>query len=197
MNRLVLHLAICSFVAANCPPGDLSDSMYDNDVLRGGQAIVSVDGRNMLLMGADGILQLIGPQGTVWSVNIPNANDRYLILQPDGNLVLFDRPNTSVWATGTNDGVGNGPYHLFLQDDQNLILINGPGGVIWTTETANPSVQGFTRWVCQPCAAGKYSSAFGNLCSDCASGTFSGRHHLRIKRHFSFSFERTAVGVPQ
>ena len=178
-----------AFAAATCSPGQLSDSMYDTDVLRGGQAIVSSDGLKMLLMGTDGSLKLFNQQTVYWSVVIPNPNNRYLVLQADGNLAMYDycdQGTCPIWATGTNKGTtsnpsGSNPYHLFLQNDLNLILMDGGGNVLWTSGTSSTSTPVTSRSVCMPCAAGTYSSAFGNLCTNCGSGTFSGSSSTLIE----------------
>ena len=48
---IIIALLQIRSTAATCSPGRLSDSMYNSDILRGGQAIVSSDGLKMLLMG--------------------------------------------------------------------------------------------------------------------------------------------------
>ena len=173
--------------SADCSTGYQTDSMYTNDILQGGQAIVSTNGKNQLLMGTDGSLQLIDPHGTYWSQFPANPNKRYLIMQSDGNLVLYDICATGscpVWATGTGLGgslnpSGSGPFHLFLQNDGNLMLIDGAGTVLWSTGTSSTSIAN-DDFVCQPCSAGTYSSALFNLCENCASGLFSGMQPIRL-----------------
>jgi hypothetical protein len=54
-----------------------------------------------------------------------------LVLQTDGNLVLYDS-GTAIWASGTN---GRSVTQLVMQDDGNLAL-TGPGGTVWETRTA-------------------------------------------------------------
>ena len=182
--------------SADCSSGYQTDSMYANDILQGGQAIVSTNGKNQLLMGTDGSLQLIDPQGTYWSQFPANPNKRYLIMQSDGNLVLYDICATGscpVWATGTQLGgslnpSGSGPFHLFLQNDMNLVLIDGAGAVLWSTGTYSTLIAN-DDFVCQPCSAGTYSSALFNLCANCASGMFSG------VLPFSFSLNGVAVRI--
>ena len=185
---LRIFIIFLKFVLATttCSPGELSDSMYDNDVLRSGQAIVSSDGLKMLLLGADGSLKLFDQQVEYWSAVISNRpNNRYLILQGDGNLVLYDSCFTGhclAWSTGTSLGSsanpsGTNPYHLFLQNDKNLLLIDASGRVMWQSGTSDSSTVS-VRWVCEPCSAGTYSSAFGNLCSQCDGGKFSGNSNF-------------------
>jgi Papain-like cysteine protease AvrRpt2 len=53
-----------------------------------------------------------------------------LVLQTDGNLVLYDS-GTAIWASGTN---GRAVSQAAMQADGNLVLV-GPGGVVWETRT--------------------------------------------------------------
>jgi hypothetical protein len=167
---------------ATCLPGQISNFMSDNDVLRGGQALVSSDGLKMLLMDTDGSLKLIDQQIVYWSKTFPNPKNRFLVLQWQGNFVIYDSCGQSicpVWASETElataaNPSGIGPYHLFLQNDRNLILIDGNEKVLWASNTVGASVPDGTRLVCQACPAGTYSSAFGDLCASCSIGKFSG-----------------------
>jgi hypothetical protein len=175
VTALLISLQI-SRASATCSAGQLSDSMYEDDVLRGGQAIVSSDGSTMLLMGVDGSLTITKQQVTKWSLQFPNPNERSLRLQGDGNLVLYDICDTgecSVWSSGTS-GRGNGKKYLVMQNDINLVLFDATNTPIWASDTSDSSPEG-TRGACIPCAAGTFSSAFGNLCADCEAGTISGK----------------------
>ncbi len=65
------------------------------------------------------------------------ANRTYrLVLQTDGNLVLYDQSGKALWATGTN---GIPPGFLALQPDGNLVLYSQDGRPIWYTKTAGYS----------------------------------------------------------
>jgi hypothetical protein len=51
---------------------------------------------------------------------LTSSNGKYtLIMQGDGNLVLYAESNTPVWATRTQD---SGAVRASLQDDGNLVL---------------------------------------------------------------------------
>ncbi len=104
----------------------------------------------------DGALQ----RDTELEVNVPLYSDNgayYLILQSDGNLVLYDQYHSPEWATGTSTGVealmqldGNfvlysssaalfhtgtdvneGAY-LVVQNDGNLVVYSLSGDVLWS-----------------------------------------------------------------
>jgi len=60
-----------------------------------------------------------------------------LVMQQDGNAILFDNHNTHIWATNTA-GKGKKPYRLVLQDDGNLVIYSHEGTSTWATKTAEP-----------------------------------------------------------
>ena len=87
-----------------------------------------------------------------------------LVLQEDGNLVLYDQADQPVWATETDgqevsratlqqdgnlvldspegapvwasDTYGNSGAYLVLQDDRNLVIYNAEYTPLWATNTA-------------------------------------------------------------
>lgn len=178
----LIFLVRIQWATMTCSPGQVSNSMYESDVLRGGQGIVSADGLKMLFMGIDGALRLIEGQTTYWIATAPNPNNRFFVLQSDGNLVMYDACGLNicpVWDSGTPKGSsknpsGNNPYHLILQNDKNLVLYDALGTPLWNSGTINTNILAGGQPSCLPCPAGTYSSAFGNLCSSCTAGTYSG-----------------------
>lgn len=86
-----------------------------------------------------------------------------LLLQEDGNLVLYDQDRQPVWASGTDgqqvsdatmqadgnlvlhgpsgdavwasDTYGNNGAYLVLQDDRNLVIYAADGSPLWATNT--------------------------------------------------------------
>jgi hypothetical protein len=72
------------------------------------------------------------PKGTTWTT----CNNYTLKFQNDGNLVLYSRSGTPLWATGTN-AKGN---VLAVQSDGNVVMYGSYWGqVLWATNTSgNP-----------------------------------------------------------
>ncbi|HEX5744499.1 MAG TPA: hypothetical protein VFX84_03575 [Candidatus Saccharimonadales bacterium] len=63
-----------------------------------------------------------------------SSDGRYrLVLQGDGNLVLYSDRGRALWHTKTN---GKGGYYLILQGDGNLVLYTKGGKPLWHTHTA-------------------------------------------------------------
>jgi hypothetical protein len=62
----------------------------------------------------------------------PNG-DFKLVLQDDGNMVLFNSANAIIWATNVFPGAGAAPYRLEMQRDGNLVIYNRSNGFVWAT----------------------------------------------------------------
>ena len=68
-----------------------------------------------------------------------SANGKYrLVMQQDGNLVLYAGPTTdhraSVWSSHTR-GKGMTPHRLILQGDGNLVVYDADGVPTWASHT--------------------------------------------------------------
>lgn len=64
---------------------------------------------------------------------------RKLIMQPDGNLVLYDNRNRPLWASGSWDYFqSNEFYYCIIQSDGNLVIYNNKHKPKWATDTWNP-----------------------------------------------------------
>lgn len=64
---------------------------------------------------------------------LKSANGLYtLVMQGDGNLVLYDNKGKAIWATGTN---GSGAVVCDMQQDGNLVLCTNSGVPVWASNT--------------------------------------------------------------
>lgn len=65
---------------------------------------------------------------------LPSYDDGYdLIMQPDGNLVLYKlNPTQAVWSTGT---AGHPGARLVMQNDGNLVVYDTNNAPLWSTST--------------------------------------------------------------
>ena len=101
---------------ANVPCSQVSSSSFlaENQSLQPGQCVVSPN----ILLNQTGLGQAAG---------------YFLILQNDGNLVLYNYANgQAVWASGTS---GQTVTNCVMQNDGNLVIY-GPSGAIWASNTA-------------------------------------------------------------
>jgi hypothetical protein len=79
---------------------------------------------------------------------LTSSNGKYtLIMQGDGNLVLYTESNTPVWATRTQ---GKGAVRASLQDDGNLVLYTkeqerwfhkDAAAAVWASQTRGENVR--------------------------------------------------------
>lgn len=73
---------------------------------------------------------------------LKSANGLYtLIMQSDGNLVLYDNKGKAIWATGTD---GSGAIACDMQQDGNLVLYTNPGVPVWASGTDGNPGSGLT-----------------------------------------------------
>jgi hypothetical protein len=100
--------------------------------LLAGQSMASPDGRFVLSMQTDGNLVLYGPDGPTWWTGTNGGSDRRMVMQPDGNLVVYNGANQALWASNTS---GNPGSTLSLQNDGNLVIVSCAGAPIWTSNT--------------------------------------------------------------
>ena len=128
------------------PPADqsrnmLKDSHHEHEkTLKSGQYI-KAPGRDLyLFMQEDGNLcfypnlQKIS-SSCIWSsATFNKGRGPYrLIMQDDGNLVIYDADNKATWATGTH-GKGSG-CHFYCQEDGNLVIYDNQKRPIWASDT--------------------------------------------------------------
>lgn len=96
-----------------------------------GQSINTADGNYHLIMQPDGNLVLYSPTKALWDTGTVGDDVEFLSMQPDGNLVLYGQ-NGPLWASNT---AGLGPLRLVVQQDGNLVLYNNQNTAMWDTQT--------------------------------------------------------------
>ncbi len=80
--------------------------------------------------GSNGVCKLTNNIST--TLKSPNGAFK-LVLQDDGNMILFNSANANIWATNVFPGSGAGPYRLEIQTDGNLVIYNRSNQAIWAT----------------------------------------------------------------
>jgi len=73
---------------------------------------------------------------TNFDVVILKHNNYLLILQYDGNLVLYDRNGNARWNTGTRDA-----KTFMINEQGNMILSDSAGKTVWNTNTGKPGAR--------------------------------------------------------
>ena len=100
-----------------------TDRLNAGDQLGLGQYIMSQDARFVLSLNSDGNLVEYS-NGVRWTPNTGNKGATHLLMQTDGNLVLYTANNTPVWQSTATGGAA----HLIVQTDGNLVTYNNSSG---------------------------------------------------------------------
>jgi hypothetical protein len=140
---LMLACASCSASADNLDPESVSAGSETDpgafaeqllagclDTLSSNKYLVSPDGQNRLYMQGDGnlVLRNVSTQKALWASGTDGKGAVKLVLQTDGNLVLYTSSGQPVWATNT---VGKGSNALRVNDNGSLVLYAG-STVVWS-----------------------------------------------------------------
>ena len=64
---------------------------------------------------------------------IPSRAARFIRIQSDGNLVMFDEQLLPVWASGTSNA---SPSHLRVTDEGSTELVDARGISYWTSSAS-------------------------------------------------------------
>ena len=105
------------------------------NILRAGESLrmneskVSLNGRNMLIFQDDGNICLYFDGTYTWDTQTDGKNPDHLIMQHDGNLVVYatsgnDKP---IWATNTHGHNDSQKPYLEVGDDANMRIFTDIG----------------------------------------------------------------------
>lgn len=111
-----------------------TDWLYPTETLRTGRRLTSGDGRFTAVMQNDGNFVGYGPNGVTWSTGTSGAGNR-LVLQADGNAVIYGADGAAKWATGTS---GSG-VRMNLDTTGRLVLYSIEDTILWSSRIAFPS----------------------------------------------------------
>jgi hypothetical protein len=148
--------AACILAPANPIPAQLKlptgptahgDRMNPGELLNAGDFIQSADGRYRLIYQIDGNLVLYRGGTALWATGTNGQQLGVVVMQGDGNLVLYVPGGRPIWASNTNGSPGS---HLILQNDGNAVIYRPDGHAIWATNTNIPT---------GPTAAGDHMNA--------------------------------------
>lgn len=102
--------------------------LSNGQVLLPGEFIRSGNWKYHLILQGDGNLVLYPPSGPALWSSATNSGT-LLGMQGDGNLVLYNANKVPVWHTGTN---GHTNAHFRVQDDGNIVVYNTAGQAVWS-----------------------------------------------------------------
>jgi hypothetical protein len=115
----------------------LRDKLPAGARLESGQSLISTDGRYRLVYQGDGNLVLYDDveRSAPWSSGTAGVTIGQVVMQTDGNFVLYDASNRARWTSGT---AANANAMLVLQSDGNLVVYTGDGRARWD-RISNPT----------------------------------------------------------
>jgi hypothetical protein len=95
-----------------------------------GRSASSSNGSFSLVYQPDGNLVLVssGDQRPLWATNTGGTVPGQVLLQTDGNLIVFDASGTALWRSGTS---GNLEAYFVVEDDGRLVIYRRDGQAIW------------------------------------------------------------------
>ena len=109
-----------------------------NEALLPGQSLQSLNGRYTFTLQTDGNMVLSAVQGTLWSSG-PFASPEYLVMQGDGNLVLYDLSGAAVWNTGAQNNSG---ARFAITNDGGAVVYKADGTESWATRQLQTTILG-------------------------------------------------------
>jgi hypothetical protein len=114
-------------------PGRTPSMMRRGQALSSGQNLVSSNQRYSAVLQADGNFVVSRPGRVLWASNSMGWSGDRMVLQADGNLVLYTNFGLRLFQTRTN---GRSAAVLVLQNDGNLVLYTQTGHPLWSTFTS-------------------------------------------------------------
>lgn len=112
------------------------NSLSSGQRLNVGEYLISDGGNNILTLQEDGNLVLYRSGSVVWHSNTWLNLASYVVMQSDGNLVIYNPFGNAIWYTSTQ---GNYGAVLKLQQDSNLVIYNNANQAIWNSGTWIPA----------------------------------------------------------
>jgi hypothetical protein len=97
-----------------------------------GQSKVSCDGRFTFAHQGDGNVVLYQGGTPLWNTRTNGRSTGNLVMQGDGNLVLYTPGGSPIWASGTN---GRNGATLAVQNDGNAVIYAPGPTAVWSTGT--------------------------------------------------------------
>jgi hypothetical protein len=127
----VLGVSEPAILAVIQPPTGCG-SLYGDQGLVPRQSISSCDGRFVLILQSDGDLTLYQDAILLWNTGTSGLASTEVIMQRDGNLVVYDEAATPLWASNT---AGHPDAYFAIQDDGNLLVYDVSGVALWASDT--------------------------------------------------------------
>jgi hypothetical protein len=110
----------------------MADKLNPSDDFAVIGSITSQDGRSTLVMQGDGNLVLYRSGGKARWATGTNGTVSQAVMQGDGNFVMYGPGGAYIWDTATD---GHPGAYLIVQDDGNVVIYDPAGNPLWATNT--------------------------------------------------------------
>jgi surface antigen len=107
----------------------LGKTLGTNATIYPGEYLSSPDARFALMLQPDGNLVLYNGTSALWSTQTNHPTVGHGVMQSDGNFVLFDKNGSAYWSSGT---AGKGSSYLTVQGDGDVVIYNSKGATYST-----------------------------------------------------------------
>ena len=133
MNDLGLYFTI-NVVAPISAPNNTNTGLASGATLNVGQYLLSPDAQSVLTLQTDSNLVYYSNYKPAWYTSTVNQSASRLVMQPDGNLVLYNSSNVALWSAQTQ---GHAGAYLTLQTDGNMVVYSSTNQALWATYSVN------------------------------------------------------------
>ena len=131
MSAQILRKFMAALGVPTGPPAQ-GDVIRPGEVLNPGQSISSRSGRYRFVYQSDGNLVLYDGNAALWASHTRGRPLGVVIMQGDGNLVIYTRGGKPIWQSNTWRDAGS---RLVVQDDGNVVIYRPDGRPVWATNT--------------------------------------------------------------
>jgi surface antigen len=110
------------------------------EVVHIGEYLTSGDGRYRLTVQTDGnvVENVVSSGRALWSTQTVGTSGAWLVMQHDGNAVVYNGAGRAVWSS-VSGGSGDGGYFA-VQVDGNLVNYTAGNRAVWASSTVNDSL---------------------------------------------------------
>lgn len=136
-------------VVAAQESNDQNLNLASGQSINRGEYLMSASAHTIASLQSDGNFVIYSDGAPRWNSGTAGTSASRLIMQSDGNLVLYNATGVPLWNTATS---GNPGSQAIMQSDGNLVVYKSGGVPAWASATNN--VPSFTNVVRHSLAAG-------------------------------------------
>ena len=147
LNDLGLYITVNVNTAA--APNNANKSVLNSgETLNKGDTLLSTDSQSIVTLQNDGNVTQYSNFNIFWETGTQGSTASRLVMQTDGNLVLYNQSGVALWSSQTN---GNPGARLVLQTDSNMVIYSASNVPLWASYTLhNPDHLSYVNTFIRP-----------------------------------------------